>query len=63
MQWVKHDSTTRTKYSNELLWYIRLPSIYHSYQRASGIDFIRANNNNDPSFFRNMYRNPYRKVG
>ncbi|KAE9526919.1 hypothetical protein AGLY_013567 [Aphis glycines] len=61
MNWIKYDSITRSKYSSELLWYVRLPLVLNTYQGINKIHEFQGAKINKFSSFRTEHRRPFRK--
>lgn len=62
MKWIKHDPQTRSKYSTELVWYVRLPLVLNTYQGVVKASEFQGAKINDLSAFRTEHRKPFRKV-
>lgn len=62
MKWIKHDPQTRSKYSTELVWYVRLPLVLNTYQGVVKVFEFQGAKINDLSSFRTEHRKPFRKV-
>lgn len=62
MNWIKHDPCTRSKYSPELLWYVRLPLVLNTYQGVIKVHEFQGAKLNGLSSFRMEHRKPFRKV-
>lgn len=62
MNWIKHDPATRSKYSPELLWYVRLPLVLNTYQGVIKVHEFQGARINGLSSFRMEHRKPFRKV-
>jgi len=62
MKWVKHDPIIRSKYSPELLWYVRLPLVLNTYQGVIKVHEFQGARINGISSFRMEHRKPFRKV-
>lgn len=62
MNWIKYDPATRSKYSAELLWYVRLPSILNNYQGVIQVHEFQISRLRSLSSFRMEHRNPFKKV-
>lgn len=62
MNWIKHDPLIRSKYSPELLWYVRLPLVLNTYQGVIKIHEFQGAKINGLSSFRMEHRKPFRKV-
>lgn len=61
MNWIKYDPTTRSKYSSELLWYVRLPLVLNTYQGVIKVHEYQGAKINELSSFRMEHRRPFRK--
>lgn len=62
MDWVKYDPVTRSKYSTELLWYVRLPLVLNTYQGVIKVHEFQGARINGITSFRTEHRKPFRKV-
>lgn len=62
MNWIKYDPATRSKYSSELLWYVRLPLVLNTYQGVIKVREYQGAKINELSSFRMEHRRPFRKV-
>jgi hypothetical protein len=62
MKWIKHDPASRSKYSPELLWYVRLPLVLNTYQGVIKVHEFQGARINGISSFRMEHRKPFRKV-
>ncbi|XP_026814200.1 kelch-like protein 3 [Rhopalosiphum maidis] len=61
MNWIKYDPATRSKYSSELLWYVRLPLVLNTYQGVIKVHEFQGAKLNEISSFRMEHRRPFRK--
>jgi len=62
MNWIKYDPAIRSKYSSELLWYVRLPLVLNTYQGVVKVHEYQGAKINELSSFRMEHRRPFRKV-
>ncbi|XP_025199504.1 kelch-like protein 3 [Melanaphis sacchari] len=61
MNWIKYDPVTRSKYSSELLWYVRLPLVLNTYQGVIKNYGYHGSKRNELNSFRMEHRKPFRK--
>jgi len=61
MNWMRYEPATRSKYSSELLWYVRMPLVLH-YQGVLKLHNYQGAKIDKLCSFRMEHRRPFRKV-